>query len=340
MTPDAGADHPNLAADRPVLVTGAAGFVGDAIARSLRVSGRRVVTLDVTGSPDLRLEAGDSRVLAEIRRGRFHAVVHQGGISNTLERDRERLRLHNTDQPLDLAAAAADAEVPFVYASSFSVYGDTGRRAVRESDIASLSGPLNPYAESKLRLDEEMEARFAGGDWMGLRYTNVFGPHEPLEGRMASVISKWLQRSARGLPIDIFEGTRASGRDFVEVDRIAFVISQRLTRPSPPHPRGVFNLGSGITVTFGELIDWCQDFAGQPMALRTIPFTIGSQYQHWTGADMSTLIVYHPNLNWGDRDRLKKYAERCWRASAAGSQPGPALKRRGRRAGPRSATPE
>ncbi|HUY47450.1 MAG TPA: NAD-dependent epimerase/dehydratase family protein [Streptosporangiaceae bacterium] len=311
---------PNVATDRPVLVTGASGFIGGAIARSLRAQGRSVVSIDVTGTPDLRMDAADTRVLDAIRHGTYHAVVHQAGISNTLERDRKRLLENNTRKPLELADAAAEARVLFIYASSFSVYGNTGRRSVSEADIASSSGPLNPYAESKLRLDQEMAARFAGGDWLGLRYTNAFGPNEPTHGRMASVISKWLQQSASGQPIEIFDGTEDSGRDFVEVDRITAVILRRLARSTQPKPCGVFNLGSGTTVTFGELIDWCRDFSGQPPAIRAIPFTIGHQYQHWTSADMTALIAYYPDLGWGDRRRLKEYAGLCWRAFRASAK--------------------
>jgi ADP-L-glycero-D-manno-heptose 6-epimerase len=300
--------------DRPVLVTGSSGFIGGAVAAQLRASGHVVVTLDRSGAADRAMDAADPRLLADIRQGVYGAVVHQAGISNTLERNERLLIEHNTTKPLALADASVAAAIPFIYASSFSVYGATGRRAVREADVGRTSGPLNPYAISKLRLDTEMAARHAGADWLGLRYTNVFGPNEPIDGRAPSVISRWLRSSARAEPLEIFAGTRASGRDFVPVDRVATVIARRLADAGAAAPRGIFNLGSGVTITFGELIDWCREFSGGSLSVRDIPFAIEDQYQHWTAADMSALSAHYPDLGWGDYQLLKAYANACWRS--------------------------
>lgn len=273
-----------------------------------------MVTLDTLGVVDRISDVAAPEILAEIRQGGFDAVVHQAGISNTLESDEALLHEYNTAKPLTIAEACSESATPFIYASSFSVYGSTGRRPVRETDIATTSGPLNPYARSKLRLDDEMASRFPGGNWMGLRYTNVFGPHEPTEGRMSSVISQWLRRSAQGEPIQIFEGTEESGRDFVEVDRIARVVLRRLEDNGPAGARGVFNLGSGVTVKFRELIDWCSNFAGSQVEVRTIPFTIAGQYQHWTSVDMGALGCHYPDLVVTGHDLLRSYAHQCWRS--------------------------
>jgi len=305
-------DRSNDTDVRPTLVTGSSGFVGARLARRLHRAGWNTITLDVKGAPDLCMDVADSRVLRDVAQARYRAVVHQAGLSNSLEQDEELLREQNTVKPLALAHACAISDTPFIYASSFSVYGATARRAVSECDVKLSSGPLNPYAWSKLRLDEEMSLRYSGGDWMGLRYTNVFGPSEPTEGRIASVISHWLKSSAHGEPIHIFEGTEESGRDFVEVDRITSVILRRLTDPAPP--RGVFNLGSGVTTTFSELIQWCREFAGKPIQVRTVPFTIAHQYQHWTCVDMSALAKFYPRLVIADRNALKEYARKCWKS--------------------------
>ncbi len=307
-------DHLKTSTDLPVLVTGTSGFIGGVIARELQLSGLTVVSLDCTGSPDLRMDAADPLVLTAIRRGCFRAVVHQAGISNTLERDEQLLHQHNTAKPLAIADACSVSDTAFLYASSFSVYGATGKRTVRESDLSSTTGPLNAYARSKLRLDEEMSSRYSGGNWMELRYTNVFGLREPIEGRMSSVISQWLWRSARGKFIEIFDGTQDSGRDFVEVHRVAGAIARRLQDTGQDPARGIFNFGSGVTVTFGEIIEWCREFAGTAVDVRTIPFLIGEQYQHWTSVNMDALGRYYPELKVADHKSLKAYAQECWRS--------------------------
>ncbi|WP_204326026.1 NAD-dependent epimerase/dehydratase family protein [Sulfitobacter sediminilitoris] len=296
----------------PVLVTGSSGFIGGSISNELKRSGVAVVTLDVNGTPDIKADAADPAVLADVRRGAYSAVVHQAGISNTLEKDEELLYQHNTAKPLAIADACSSSATLFIYASSFSVYGATGRRPLRESDLSTTTGPLNAYARSKLLLDERMSCRFGGGNWIGLRYTNVFGPREPISGRMASVISRWLCNSARREPIEIFEGTEDSGRDFVEVHRIARVILRRILDDSKDSARGVFNMGSGTTVTFGELLNWCREFAGEAIKVRTVPFHIGEQYQHWTSVDMGLLAQHYPDQTVSDKESLKEYARYCW----------------------------
>ncbi len=310
------------ATNRTVLVTGAAGFIGGRLAALMASSGWKVTAIDVRPAPALpsgvdftRTSCADADVLAAVRGGRYRAVVHQAGISNTLEPDWNRLKEHNVDQPLALARACASSRTTFVYASSFSVYGRSAREAVRESaeHDETVSGPLNHYARSKLLLDQRMrDLDTPPAAWAGLRYTNVFGVGEPLEGRASSIIAQILQAVASGRPIRIFSDTLTAGRDYVPVSRIHQFVESFLAAPTVV-PSGVYNLGSGLAVTFAQLLDWATGFhGGGPVAVQLVANPIADRYQYWTQADNSAVAAHLPALGTMDRREILRHARECF----------------------------
>lgn len=290
---------------REILVTGAAGFVGSHVASAVRRTGWAVTGLDTrppgpgTGSEGwITGMAGAPAVLREIRAGRYDAVVHQAGITSTLETDKGLLCDVNVGQPLAIADACAAAGALFVYASSHSVYGKAHRQIpLAEQDAADrdvCTGPVNLYARSKLDLDEAMAGRRAGSlRWVGLRYTNVFGRGEQHKGRMASIISQLLRKSARGEPLTLFADTLGACRDYIPVEAVAGTIAALLERDVPA---GVYNLGSGIPVSFSTLVEWCASFTGADPVVELLPNPVANGYQYWTCADMAKLAACLPAL--------------------------------------------
>jgi ADP-L-glycero-D-manno-heptose 6-epimerase len=279
-----------------VLVTGAAGFIGRHIALAFAAAGWRVMTLDVREVTEdvssetsfVRADMCNPMVPEMIRSGRFKAVVHQAAITSTLEQDWPALERVNVTAPLGLATACAETGTKFIYASSHSVYGKIPPPTLVKEDAGSdeCSGPLNLYAESKLLLDHKMPGVMGGIEWVGLRYTNVFGAGEEHKGRMASIISQLLRQAAVGDPLILFEDTLGACRDFIPVS----VIADTCVRLAGQQvPSGVYNLGSGLPVSFAALLEWCSDFSGTQVTPRLVPNLVAQRYQYWTGADMSRL---------------------------------------------------
>lgn len=286
-----------------VLVTGAAGFVGRHIATACAMAGWRVSTLDIRPAPDEVLERtgfrrcdhADPEVLGAIRDGRYVAVFHQAGISSTLANDWSMLERTNVAAPLVLAAACADAGTRFLYASSHSVYGRISARVAvaEDADLELCSGPLNLYARSKYLLDRTMAAEFPDRlEWIGMRYTNVFGRGERHKGTMASVISQLLHQAAGCAELRLFAGTLEACRDYIPVDAVAETCVRLIEAPVPS---GVYNLGSGHATSFRTLVQWCAEFAGIPVLLRLVPNPVKEQYQFWTCADMGKLHAALPD---------------------------------------------
>jgi ADP-L-glycero-D-manno-heptose 6-epimerase len=286
-----------------VLVTGAAGFIGRHTVHALHRAGRRITAVDLRPAPDhlahtarwLRTDFAHAEMLDEIAAGRYATVVHQAGISDTRAPAGFELTQTNTLGALHLADACRAGSARLIYASSHAVYGTLHRRVpipeAADTDPARCSGPLNPYATSKLDLDQQMRTRHTTGlSWVGLRYTNVFGPDETDKGPMASILSQLLRQAATTGRIRLFNDSLTAARDYIPVDTVAATIAQLIDRPVPA---AVYNLGTGMAVSFAEIAEWCaqlhQNTIGAPLDIELVPNPAAAAYQYFTCADMTAL---------------------------------------------------
>jgi ADP-L-glycero-D-manno-heptose 6-epimerase len=194
-----------------------------------------------------------------------------------------------------------EEEVPFIYASSASVYG-AGPEFREERRCEK---PLNVYGYSKFLFDQYvrrlLETRAA--QVAGLRYFNVYGPNEQHKGRMASVAFHAYHQLLAGGRVKLFVGSGGYGngeqkRDFVYVDD---VVEVNLWLLEHPEVCGAFNCGTGRAQTFNELaaavINGVQGTRHSPKELAAkglieyIPFPAGlmEKYQSFTQADLARL---------------------------------------------------
>jgi len=286
-----------------VLVTGAAGLIGNQVLRVLASQGYRVTGLDIvngygSAAPDslntvrrLQQDFADARVLNSVARGDYRAIVHHAAIVDTTLQDSNLMMRENSERVLELAQAAHHSGAYFIYASSFSVYGRIAFGCqVREDSSTQdgeCSGPLNAYAQSKLALDEAMLRAYRSTNWFwaALRYTNAFGRGEATKGRMASMMYQVLRNAAQGETIRLFKGTLNASRDYVPVQMIANCITRMLGRPGAP---GIYNVGSGVPISFATLLQWCSDYMSpDTVCVEFVDNPFPDAYQYWTCADMS-----------------------------------------------------
>jgi len=290
---------------RPLLVTGAAGFIGSHLVRAACGAGWTVSALDrrqvgpvPPGVGTAQQDVGDHRVLARIRSGQFAAVLHHAAISDTLEDRWDLLRETNVELPLALARACARSGTRFVYASSSGVYGRIRSKVpVAEPSVYDrqvCTGPLNPYARSKLMLDERIAGLSTSLEYIGLRYTNVFGPGEQHKGAMASILSQMLHRTATDQAIELFNDTLAARRDYLPVEAAAAAVLHLVTADVPS---GVYNLGSGHAVSFAEVLRWCAQLRPDGrLQVLLVPNPVSDRYQYFTCADTTALRSVLPGL--------------------------------------------
>lgn len=119
--------------NRPIVITGAGGFVGRQITTRLLAQGRQVVAMDTVagGIPEgarvVAGDLGDAAVRAEALKDGVSAVIHLATVpGGAAEADPAASRRINIDAMYDLLleTAAAGDKPRFVYASSIAVFGD------------------------------------------------------------------------------------------------------------------------------------------------------------------------------------------------------------------------
>lgn len=280
-----------------IIVTGGAGFIGSNLVRGLNQRGiedilvvddlvdgdkhRSLNALDFTDLWDMRDFPGRLRGL-----GPVEAIFHQGACSNTMETDGRFMLSVNYEFSKDLLGFAEEKGVPFVYASSASVYGN-GDDGFREDPACEY--PLNVYAFSKFLFDRWVRKRLpqASSQIVGLRYFNVYGPQENHKGKMASVVYHFHRQLEEGGKMRLFAGSADFVRDFVFVDD---VVDVNLWFLDHPEKSGVFNCGTGRAESFLALAQAVQaQYDGSEIEEIPFPEALVGKYQTYTQADLSGL---------------------------------------------------
>ncbi|MFA5263597.1 MAG: ADP-glyceromanno-heptose 6-epimerase [Opitutaceae bacterium] len=291
----------------PIIVTGAAGFIGRNVVASLNAQGvSDLLLVDRLGTDErwrnLRGLAFEDVITPETLLGlvesgrapKASAIVHLGACSATTERDAGFLLENNYRCTRTLCTWALKNDARFVYASSAATYGD-GAQGYND-DVSKLSElkPLNMYGYSKHLFDLWAQRNGLFDKIAGLKYFNVYGPFEDHKADMRSLVHKaYGQILARGW-IELFKSDRpdfADGeqkRDFVYVrDAVAVTLHFLEHRESS----GLFNCGTGQARTWLDLARALFAAMGRKPDIRFIdmPPVLRGKYQYLTQADTSKL---------------------------------------------------
>ncbi len=298
-----------------IIVTGGAGFIGSNLIRGLNRSGRDdIVVVDNLASADKFKNIVDCTIYDYVDKQAFlesllnssiksdiEAVFHQGACSDTMETDGRYMMDNNYEYSKHLFQFSVEQGIPFIYASSASVYG--GGQVFTESPENERA--LNIYAYSKLQFDRFVRRKMVDVDSqvVGLRYFNVYGPGESHKGRMASVAHHFYLQYTTGGHVRLFEGCDGyhdgeQKRDFVWVGDTVDVNLYFLDHPDVS---GIFNVGAGRSETFNAMATAVINHAsgerrstGQMVdsgLIRYIEFpqSLAGKYQSFTQADVSAL---------------------------------------------------
>lgn len=288
--------------DQPILVTGAAGFIGSHVAARLADRGLNVVGCDNFNtyySPQLKRDrlaalleprgieclpvelANGAQVERLFDRVRPSMVLHlaaQAGVRYSLVNPQAYLDSNLVGFFHVLQAAQKCRAAHFVYASSSSVYG--ANRKVPFSETDRTDEPVSLYAATKKANEVIVQA------WShihrlpatGLRFFTVYGPW----GRPDMAYFDFTRRILAGQPIPVF----ADGmllRDFTYIDDIAEGVVRLLFAPPATDagvPHAVYNIGNHSPVTVLEFVRTLERVLGvdaqiefQPMQPGDVPAT-------------------------------------------------------------------
>ena len=272
----------------PVLVTGAAGFVGMHVAARLIAEGRRVVGVDnlntyydptlktarlqqLAASPLFefrRIELADRTATAQLFEDvRPATVIHlaaQAGVRYSLVNPAAYVDSNLVAFGNILEACRHGGVGHLVYASSSSVYGTNARMPFSVHD--GVDHPVSLYAATK-KANELMAHTYShlfGLPTTGLRFFTVYGPW----GRPDMAPMLFAQAILAGQPIEVFNEGRMS-RDFTYIDDIVEGVVRIADKPARPAadfdafapdpatswaPYRLYNIGNNQPVALADFI--------------------------------------------------------------------------------------
>lgn len=288
------------------IITGAAGFIGSCVVRTLNDVGcNDIIVVDNISETDKWKNLSNKYYTEYIHKLRFlerlplishvDAVIHLGACSSTIERDFDYLYRNNFEFTKVLWKWCAEQGIPFIFASSAATYGD-GTMGFNDQCDIDLLRPLNAYGYSKQLFDlwVKHQAKSFPPQYVALKFFNVYGPNEYFKGSMASMVFHGYKQIKEHDSIRLFQSCNpdyADGeqlRDFVYVKDVCRVILWLLNHPDVS---GVFNVGTGCAHSFRELAEATFQAMGLEPNIEYIPMPehLRENYQYFTQADMTKL---------------------------------------------------
>ncbi len=244
------------------LITGAAGFLGSALANRLVREGHAVRGLD-------DLSTGDPAVLSPEVHFTRGSVIDRPKLWTLLQevdcvyhlaarvlvpesvlypRDYNDVNVGGT---VSLMEAMRDVGVRrVVFISSGAIYGNQDSQPVREDAVPN---PRSPYAVSKLAAEYYVKTigRLWGIETVCLRVFNAYGPGQHLPPVHAPVILAFLRQALQNGTL-VVHGEGAQTRDYVYVDDVVKAMISASTAPSVDQL--TINVGSGQETSIRELV--------------------------------------------------------------------------------------
>ena len=305
----------------PILVTGAAGFIGAHVALRLLEGGRDVVGLDnlnayydpalkqarlarLAAFPNFRFEKRDladrDGIAALFAAHRFPAVVHlaaQAGVRHSLIDPHAYVDANIVGFLNILEGCRHHGCRHLLYASSSSVYGANTRLPFSTAD--NVDHPVSLYAASK-KANEGMAHAYAhlfGLPATGLRFFTVYGPW----GRPDMAMWLFADAIMAGRPIRLFNHGNMR-RDFTYVDDIVEAIVRLIDKPAAGNPQWsghdpdpatsrapwrVYNIGNNNPVAVPDVVTLIEEALGRKAQREMLPMQPGDVPE--TYADVAAL---------------------------------------------------
>ncbi len=298
-----------MAAVEPILVTGAAGFIGYHISRRLLEGGRAVVGIDnlnayydpklkdarlaelakFPGFRFIKLDLADRAGMAALfAEHKFPHVVHlaaQAGVRYSLIDPHAYIDSNLVGFTNILEGCRHNGCRHLLYASSSSIYGSNTRMPFSTHD--NVDHPLSLYGATK-KANEAMAHSYAhlfNLPTTGLRFFTVYGPW----GRPDMAMWVFAKAIAAGEPIRLYNYGKMQ-RDFTYVDDVVESIERLVERPpagnpgydpSSPDPSSssapwrVYNVGNNNPVELLDVVDLLEKSIGKKAVRELAPMQPG-----------------------------------------------------------------
>ena len=259
------------------LVTGGAGFIGSNLVDRLIDGGHDVVVIDdlsagkeenVNSKAEFyKYNITTNILLSDVssstyknhdwKKYKYDVVFHLAALARVQPSIDDPIEYHkvNVNGTLNMLKFCVDTGVKrFVYSSSSSVYGDVEQENLPTTEESELN-PMSPYALHKLIGEQycTLFSKLYGLETVSLRYFNVYGERQPLEGAYCLVMGIFAQQLLNNEPLTI-NGTGEQKRDFTYVGDVVEA-NIKVGFMKMKFDGDVFNIGSGDNCSVNQLAD-------------------------------------------------------------------------------------
>jgi UDP-glucuronate 4-epimerase len=329
------------------LLTGAAGFIGAAVAEALLERGERVVGLDNLNpyyDPALKqarlarlhalpgAQAGEfsfyqldlenteaiADLFAQVRPDRVVHLAAQAGVRYSIENPAAYLQSNLVGFGAILEGCRHQGVGHLVYASSSSVYG--GNRQLPFAEHHPVNHPVSLYAATK-KANELMAHTYShlyGLPATGLRFFTVYGPW----GRPDMAPMLFADAILAGRPIRVFNQGQML-RDFTYIDDVVEGVLRCLDRPATANlgfdpsdpdpataaaPHRLFNLGNSQPVALLRFIELLEHSLGRQALKEFLPMQPGDVPATSANTDeLDAWVGFKPNT--AVKDGIAQFAD-------------------------------
>jgi len=308
-----------------ILVTGGAGFIGSHVVERLLERGDSVVCIDdfngylydsklkenniknCLNNPNFKVYKKDIKDLVSvssiIKNEEIEKIIHlaaHAGVRKSIE-DVYSYIHNNILGTLNLLEAAKTSNIKnFVFASSSSIYGNTGGPSCKEEDV--LGSPISHYAITKLT-GEKLCYNFHhlfGLNVICLRLFTTYGPR----GRPNMAPYIFTKAALKGERVEIY-GNFYSKRDYTYIDDTVDGIIKAL---DSEFGFEIINLGRGKPISLMDLIKIIEEKTGKELFIKKVPGQPGDV--DVTNADTfkaKKLLNYKPDVDL--EEGIEKFVE-------------------------------
>jgi UDP-glucuronate 4-epimerase len=296
------------------VVTGAAGFIGSHLLRTLLARAHDATGWDAftdyydpalkednaRGLPIERVDIGADTLDLDGVGGVFH-LAGQPGVRSFGTVFPVYVR-QNVLASQRLFEASARARVRTVFASSSSIYGDAAAYPTPEDTVPR---PLSPYGITKLACEHLAQAyrREFGLDVVTLRYFTIYGPRQRPDMAFASMVAALAENRA----FELF-GDGTQSRSFTYVDDAVEATIGAMEQGSSG---STFNVGGGSEVSMLQAIEALGSIAGRRLEIERSPRREGDATR--TAADTSRI---QREIGWEARTSFEEGLAAQWRWAA------------------------
>lgn len=290
-----------------VIITGAAGYVGSALARFLIKRNCEVLLLDnyylpsnLTDIDGVKITRADIRD-EDLDLSSYDAMIHLAGIAGIkiCEENQEEAYSVNVKGTFNLSCLFKGR---IVFASTSAIYGQAAEPVITEKTPVT---PRSYYGETKHKAEGLLRVR---GNWCNLRFSNIYGKGLLCKRTVADL---FIENVLKGSPI-VIHGDGKQRRNFVHINDVVKAYWRALNSEL----QGEFNIGGEEDLSINEIAqlvcDNHRELIGTMPEITRIPIDCGVVWREfkYSSDKAKKQLLYDPTYTVNDeiRQRLRTHA--------------------------------